>query len=109
MFLFGFTTIMEGVVKNYSGLLAVRFFLGVFETGMIFILEGCLTVAFSFVFFFALPDFPEESKWLTSEEKDYVSARLRVDQGRSARERQITAKDVGRVLMDYKVIAAGFM
>ena len=56
-----------------------------------------------------MPDFPEESKWLTSEEKDYVSARLRVDQGRSARERQITAKDVGRVLMDYKVIAAGFM
>jgi len=56
-----------------------------------------------------LPDFPEESKWLTPEEKDYVSARLRVDQGRSARERQITAKDVGRVLMDYKVIAAGFM
>jgi len=56
-----------------------------------------------------LPDFPEESKWLTAEEKDYVSARLRVDQGRSARERQITAKDVGRVLMDYKVIAAGFM
>ncbi|KAK0249845.1 High-affinity nicotinic acid transporter [Friedmanniomyces endolithicus] len=109
MFLFGFTTIMEGVVKNYSGLLAVRFFLGVFETGMIFILEGCLTVAFSFVVFFALPDFPEESKWLTSEEKSYVSARLRVDQGRSALERRITAKDVGRVLMDYKVVAAGFM
>ncbi|KAK1812293.1 High-affinity nicotinic acid transporter [Friedmanniomyces endolithicus] len=165
MFLFGFTTIMEGVVKNYSGLLAVRFFLGVFETGMfpgafyligmwyrrseaqkryswffgsttlagafggllaaaigkmdgvagyagwrwIFILEGCLTVAFSFVFFFALPDFPEESKWLTPDEKSYVSARLRVDQGRSALERRITTKDVGRVLMDYKVIAAGFM
>lgn len=34
MFLFGFTTIMHGLVKNYSGLLAARFFLGVFETGM---------------------------------------------------------------------------
>ena len=34
MFLFGFTTMMQGVVKNYSGLLACRFFLGVFETGM---------------------------------------------------------------------------
>ncbi|KAJ2967297.1 hypothetical protein NQ176_g9729 [Zarea fungicola] len=34
MFLFGFTTIMQGLVKNYSGLLATRFFLGVFETGM---------------------------------------------------------------------------
>lgn len=34
MFLFGFTTMMQGLVKNYSGLLATRFFLGVFETGM---------------------------------------------------------------------------
>jgi MFS family permease len=34
MFLFGFATMMQGVVKNYSGLLACRFFLGVFETGM---------------------------------------------------------------------------
>ncbi|TKA75840.1 hypothetical protein B0A55_04383 [Friedmanniomyces simplex] len=165
MFLFGFTTAMQGVVKNYSGLLAVRFFLGFFETGMfpgafyligmwyrrseaqkrysfffssttlagafggllaaaigkmdgiagyagwrwIFILEGCLTVAFSFVFFFALPDFPEQSKWLSAEEKSYVAARLRADQGRSAVERQITLKDVGRVFKDYKVFAAGFM
>lgn len=38
MFLFGFTTIMQGIVKNYSGLLATRFFLGVFETGMF---PGC--------------------------------------------------------------------
>lgn len=25
---------MQGLVKNYSGLLATRFFLGLFETGM---------------------------------------------------------------------------
>jgi hypothetical protein len=30
MVLFGFTTVMQGLVKNYSGLLATRFFLGVF-------------------------------------------------------------------------------
>lgn len=34
MFLFGFVTIMQGLVKNYSGLLATRFFLGLAETGM---------------------------------------------------------------------------
>jgi MFS family permease len=34
MFLFGFTTIMQGLVKNYAGLLTTRFFLGLFETGM---------------------------------------------------------------------------
>lgn len=38
MFLFGFTTIMQGIVKSYSGLLATRFFLGFFETGMF---PGC--------------------------------------------------------------------
>jgi nitrate/nitrite transporter NarK len=30
MVLFGFTTVMQGLVRNYSGLLATRFFLGVF-------------------------------------------------------------------------------
>ncbi|KAK3722773.1 High-affinity nicotinic acid transporter [Vermiconidia calcicola] len=165
MFLFGFVTIMQGLVKSYGGLLATRFFLGVFETGMfpgcfyligmwyrrheaqkrysfffssttlagafggllaaaigkmdglrgyagwrwIFILEGALTVFVSFFFFFLLPDFPEESKWLKEDEKAYVAARLRADQGRSARERKITAKDVGNVFKDYKVIVAGFM
>jgi MFS family permease len=31
MFGFGFTTIMQGLVKGYSGFLATRFFLGLFE------------------------------------------------------------------------------
>lgn len=34
MFLFGFTNMMQGFVKSYGGLLATRFFLGVFEMGM---------------------------------------------------------------------------
>jgi hypothetical protein len=34
MFGFGLVTLLQGLVKNYSGLLATRFFLGVFETGM---------------------------------------------------------------------------
>jgi MFS family permease len=31
MFGFGFTTIMQGLVKGYSGFLVTRFFLGLFE------------------------------------------------------------------------------
>lgn len=38
MFLFGVCTICQGLVHNYAGILAVRFFLGVFETGMF---PGC--------------------------------------------------------------------
>ena len=34
MFLFGLVTICQGLVQNYSGLLATRFFLGVAESGM---------------------------------------------------------------------------
>ncbi|GAB7364888.1 hypothetical protein MBLNU230_g5679t1 [Neophaeotheca triangularis] len=167
MFLFCLVTLLQGLVQNYGGLLATRFFLGVFEAGMfpgcfyligmwyrrheaqkrytfffssttlagafggllaaaigkmdglgpnnyagwrwIFILEGGLTVLVSFIFFFTLPDFPEESKWLSPEERHYVSARLRADQGSSARERKITLRDIGNVFKDYKVVVAGFM
>ena len=48
MFLFGFTTIMQGLVKNYSGLIATRFFLGVFETGMFPGGTHCITLRRSF-------------------------------------------------------------
>ncbi|MCJ1375331.1 hypothetical protein MMC20_006566 [Loxospora ochrophaea] len=165
MFVFGLATICQGLVQNYSGLLATRFFLGLAETGMfpgcfyligmwykrseaqkrysfffssttlagafsgllasaigkmsgmrgylgwrwIFILEGVLTCVVSFAFFFVLPDFPEEAKWLTEEERAYVKARLRKDQGRSAAERRIEFKDVKRIFKDFKVIVAGFM
>ncbi len=34
MFMFGVVTVCQGLVQNYSGLLATRFFLGFFETGM---------------------------------------------------------------------------
>lgn len=66
-------------------------------------------MAVSFFFFFLIPDFPEEAKWLKEDERAYVAARLKADQGRSARERAITLKDIGRVFSDYKVIVAGFM
>ncbi|KAF2722420.1 MFS general substrate transporter [Polychaeton citri CBS 116435] len=165
MFMFGFVTMMQGLTKNYGGLVTCRFFLGLFETGMfpgafyligmwyrrseaqkrysfffnsttlagafggllaaaigkmdglrgyagwrwIFIIEGGLTVFVSFFFYFLLPDFPEESKWLSSDEKAYVTARLRADQGRSARERSITLRDVANIFKDYKIIVGGFM
>ncbi|CAG8211087.1 unnamed protein product [Penicillium salamii] len=38
MFMFGLVMIFQGLVTNWSGLMATRFFLGVFETGMF---PGC--------------------------------------------------------------------
>lgn len=75
----------------------------------IFILEGCLTCVVAIFFFFMLPPFPEDAKWLTPEERAYVKARLQVDQGRSAADRKITLADVGRVFKDYKIFIGGFM
>lgn len=60
-------------------------------------------------FFWLLPNFPEESSWLSEDEKVYVAARLRMDQGRSAVERQISGKDVVNVFKDIKVFIGGFM
>jgi MFS family permease len=75
----------------------------------IFILEGCLTCVVAVIFFFFIPSFPEDAKWLTEEERSYVRARLQVDQGRSAAERKITLRDVGRVFKDYKIYIGGLM
>jgi MFS family permease len=75
----------------------------------IFILEGTLTCVVSLFFFFLIPSFPEEAKWLEPSEREYIAARLRIDQGNSAVERRITLKDIKNVFKDFKVIVGGFM
>lgn len=75
----------------------------------IFILEGVLTCLVSFVFFFIIPSFPEDAKWLSEEERAYVKSRLRMDQGRNAVERAISVKDVVNVFKDFKIFVGGFM
>lgn len=75
----------------------------------IFILEGAFTVLVSFFFFFLLPDFPEDVKWLSPEERAYVKAKLAIDQGDSRREAKTTLRDVGRVLKDHRILLSGFM
>ncbi|KAI0786404.1 MFS general substrate transporter [Abortiporus biennis] len=165
MFMFGLTTCLQGLTQNYSGILATRFFLGLFESGMfpgcfyllamwyrreeaqkrytfffcsttlagafggllasaigkmdgmrgyrgwrwVFILEGTLTCVIAFLFFFMIPDFPEEVKWLSADEKRWVKNRLFDDVGSSQREKSVTFKSALNVLKDWKVIIGGFM
>ncbi|KAI9881439.1 MAG: hypothetical protein M1830_000001, partial [Pleopsidium flavum] len=45
----------------------------------IFILEGLLTMVLGILTFFVLMDFPEDAKWLTPEEREFMQARLLVD------------------------------
>ncbi|EHY52404.1 High-affinity nicotinic acid transporter [Exophiala dermatitidis] len=75
----------------------------------VFIIEGCVTCLVSFIWFFVIPDFVEEAKWLSEPERQFVMQRLRDDQGKSAIERRITFKDVVNCFKDYKIILGGFM
>ncbi len=75
----------------------------------IFILEGVLTSVVALAFFFLIPTFPEDATWLTVDEREYVKARLQVDQGKSAAERRITFRDVVQAFKDFKIIVGGFM
>lgn len=88
-----------GEMNHVRGYLAWRW---------IFIIEGGITVLVSFFFFFMIPSFPEDAKWLTKEERKYVQDRLRVDVGSSGAERSIKIRDILAVLKDFKVIAGGF-
>lgn len=42
----------------------------------IFILEGLLTMVLAIVVYFVLMDFPEDARWLTPEEREFMQARL---------------------------------
>jgi len=75
----------------------------------IFIIEGILTVLLALVCFAFLPNFPEQAKWLTDEEREYVRARLRVEQGNSALTHRITVRDVWEVIRDPKAIITGIL
>uniref|UniRef100_A0A093V3W3 Putative transporter C11D3.18C n=1 Tax=Talaromyces marneffei PM1 TaxID=1077442 RepID=A0A093V3W3_TALMA len=148
MGMFGFAMVMQGLVQNWSGLMATRFFLGLFESGIeaqrrfsfffgsatlagafsgvlayaiglmdgirgvqgwrwLFILEGLLTIVFSILCFWMLPDFPETVHWLTEEERKFIQAKLEKDTGKSAHGQGITWRDVLDVLKDYKILVGG--
>ncbi|KAK6950186.1 hypothetical protein Daesc_008512 [Daldinia eschscholtzii] len=102
---FGISSVCQGLVQNYSGLLATRFFLGLFESGMFPVDFADLSVAVPIL----TRDSPEEAKWLTEEERSYIKARLQADQGHNAADRKTTFRDVINVMKDHRVWLGGFM
>lgn len=75
----------------------------------IFILEGTLTCVLAVAAYFLISDFPEDAKWLIEEERVYIKARLRVDQGSSMAERRTTVRDIIQVFKDYNIFLGGLM
>lgn len=64
-----------------------------------------MTCVVSILLFFLISDFPEESKWLTAEEKAFVKRRLQEDVGDSQEEEKISVKTVLEVLSDCESLA----
>ncbi|KAK9594290.1 High-affinity nicotinic acid transporter [Aspergillus fumigatus] len=75
----------------------------------VFIIEGVLTCVVSLVWFFVLPDFPEDVKWLNDEEREFIRAKLAKDVGAAGRDVKLTVRDVLAVFKDYKIFIGGFM
>lgn len=67
----------------------------------IFILEGLLTMVVGILTFFLLIDFPEDAGWLTPEERQYIDARLLVEEEEGPT-RTSTASSLVLFFSDYK-------
>jgi MFS family permease len=70
----------------------------------VFIIEGILTCVVAIALFFLLPDFPEEAKWLTEEERTYMRAKLAQDSGHAGTDADMGWRDVLEVFKDCKVV-----
>lgn len=68
----------------------------------VFIIEGCITCVAAFILFFFMPDFPEDVKWLTDEEREFVRAKLAKDVGKSAHHVSMGWREVVAVFKDCK-------
>lgn len=64
------------------------------------LLEGALTCVISMFLFFLITDFPEEVKWLSPQEKQWVKTRLYHDVGHSQTEQPVTFKSALNVFKD---------
>jgi len=68
-----------------------------------------VTVGCAVLVFVLITDFPEEARWLSKNEKDFVKARLADDIGDSQLHVQITLRDVLGVFKDPKIFLGGPM
>ena len=76
----------------------------------IFILEGILTVVFGIGAFFIVPNFIEDAKWLSVDEKRFMQKRIEIADGISADEKQTTfGRELRKYFSDYKSYVAGIL
>ena len=95
-----FGGLLASAIANMDGLA------GLANWRWIFILEGLGTIAVAgFAYFFVL-DFPDEAKWLTEEEREFVKKRAGID---AEAVRPIEMRDIAWFFKDLKRILGAFM
>ncbi|KAI9648898.1 hypothetical protein NHQ30_001464 [Ciborinia camelliae] len=133
MFSWGIMTIGLGFTRNFAGVTALRFFLGMFEAasatlggafggaiafgvghmngthGMsawrwLFIIEGIPSCLSSIFVFFFLPDYPETVKWLSNDEKELATSRLATE-GSKGHDKSLTWQEAKETLCTWRLYA----
>lgn len=66
----------------------------------VFIVEGLLTCVVAIALFFLLPGFPEDVKWLSEEEREFVKAKLAKDVGSAGTDARMGWREVLEVFKD---------
>ncbi|BGP28089.1 hypothetical protein JCM10295v2_007076 [Rhodotorula toruloides] len=121
---------LMGVVQNYGGLLAARLCLGIAEAGRafsgllaygisfkggvagysgwrwIFILEGLATFVVGCAGFFVICDFPQDCKWLTTEEKEWLVYRKATDSSSVGEAEHVSKAYIWQAVKDWQTWVA---
>lgn len=98
--------IAAGILSRMEGVRGIR------AWRWLFIIEGALTVFFGFVAFAVLPDFPENTRWLTAEERIIAVRRARNDMAQEVQPDDVEVSSSRAVIMalgDIKVWILAFM
>ena len=90
---------LAGVLLNLQGRM------GLAGWQWLFLAEGMPAVILSAVFFFYLPNTPGDAKWLTMEERDWLSNQLRTDNAATGHQHEPGAL---RAILNPRVLLLGF-
>ncbi|KAJ7764290.1 MFS general substrate transporter [Mycena metata] len=92
-----------GVITGLEGKMGIR------GWRWLFIIEGALTMFFSIVFVFVLPNWPVNTKWLTPEEKALAAARIKADHIGTVQQKMSSWKATLSALADWRTYLFTFM
>lgn len=98
-----FGGLLAAAIQNMDGIA------GIAGWGWIFILEGLLTIVIGIISFWMVHDFPDEAKFLSSEDRARVLLRLKADNQSSAEHEHFEISYFYAALKDWKTYVGGLI